>query len=412
VSSPSPGIPIGRHSPSYYRNAVVLGLVSAVGPFAIDMYLPALPSIGGTLGGSPAAVQMSLTVFFIALSMGQLIYGPIADMVGRKPPLYAGLGLFALASIGCALAPDTGTLIALRFFEGLGACAGMVMPLAIARDLYTGAEAARMMSLVMLVFSISPILAPLAGSFVIASAGWRAVFWSVTGAAILAMALVALFLPETRSRAMRIDAGFAPALRGYALLLRDRRFVGTALIGAFGIASFFAFLANSSFVMIGHYGLTPSQYGLTFSLNAASFIGAAQFNGLLTRRFGLRRVVRTAVIGSAAAMTTLLAITFLGCDRLDLLMALLMAGYGCLGLVNPTIGILALEPHGPIAGTASALLGTIEFIVGSIVMAVVGYFADGRPLPMIAGIALCALLTLGLALITLRGQQTATAPAD
>lgn len=387
--------------PAFYRNAVILGLVSAIGPFAIDMYLPALPSIGRSMAAGPAAVQMTLTVFFVALASGQLVYGPIADRVGRKPPLYAGLALFAASSIGCALAPDIDTLIALRFLEGIGACAGMVMPLAIARDLHTGTEAARLMALVTLVFSVSPILAPLAGSAVIAWIGWRAVFWAVTIAAVLGMALIAVALPETNTARSGSGNALGAALRGYRILLRDRRFIATALVGAFGIASFFAFLANSSFVMIGHYGLTPGQYGLTFSLNAAAFIGVAQFNARIGRRVGLRRMVSTAVAAFAAIMSLLLLVTLAGCDSLIVMMALLMAGYGCLGLVNPTIGVLALEPHGPIAGTASALLGTIQFVVGSVVMAIVGYFANGDPQPMIIGIAACALLALVFARLTL-----------
>lgn len=398
--------------PAFYRNAVILGLVSAIGPFAIDMYLPALPSIGRTMGAGPAAVQMTLTVFFIALATGQLIYGPIADRVGRKPPLYAGLLLFAASSVGCALAPDIGTLILFRFFEGIGACAGMVMPLAIARDLHTGADAARLMSLVTLVFSISPILAPLAGSAVIAWIGWRAVFWAVTLTALFGMVMIATLLPETNRPETGSGNAFAAALRGYRLLLRDRRFIGTALIGAFGIASFFAFLANSSFVMIGHYGLTPSQYGLTFSLNAAAFIGVAQLNGMIGRRVGLRRMVNAAVLVYAAVMVALLLVTLAGSDSLPVMMVFLMLGYGCLGLINPTIGVLALERHGPIAGTASALLGTIEFVVGSAVMAIVGYFANGDPLPMLIGIAACAVGAFVFARLTLGGAEPIPAPLD
>ena len=168
-------------TPKFLRTAVVLGLLSAIGPFAIDMYLPALPSIGEDLGASTAAVQMSLLVFFLSMGFGQIVVGPISDMVGRKAPLYVGLALFAAGGIGSALAPSIEWLIAFRFVQGLGACAGMVVPRAIVRDLHTGTEAARLMSLLMLVFSVSPILAPLTGSVVIESFGWRAVFWVVTG---------------------------------------------------------------------------------------------------------------------------------------------------------------------------------------------------------------------------------------
>ena len=244
----------------FLRTALVLGLLSAIGPFAIDMYLPALPSIGGSLGASAGAVQASLMAFFISLGLGQILYGPASDMLGRKPPLYFGLGLFAVGSVACALAPDIQTLVAWRFVQGLGACAGMVVPRAVVRDLHTGPEAARLMALLTLVFSVSPILAPLFGSFLIEWSGWRAVFWAVTVAAALALLLLASSLEETRGAEQRVRSTVRSALAGYGLLLRDGHFIGLVLIGAFGISSFFAYLANSSFVLIDHYGLTPRQY--------------------------------------------------------------------------------------------------------------------------------------------------------
>ncbi len=177
--------PMNSH---FLRMALVLGLLSSIGPFAIDMYLPALPAIGSSLGAPVGQVQWTLMAFFLSLGVGQLLYGPVSDMVGRKPPLYFGLGLFALASVGCALATDVQTLVVLRFLQGLGAAAGMAIPRAVVRDLHTGNEAARIMSLLMLVFSISPILAPLAGSGVIAFAGWRGVFWAVALASVAGLA--------------------------------------------------------------------------------------------------------------------------------------------------------------------------------------------------------------------------------
>jgi Bcr/CflA subfamily drug resistance transporter len=271
-----------------FRTALILGLVSAIGPFAIDMYLPALPSIGQSLAARADMVQLSLTAFFVVLGVCQLVYGPVADMVGRKPPLYFGVGLFGLGSIGCALAPTIEVLIAFRVIEAIGACAGMVVPRAIVRDLHTGAEAARLISLLMLVFSISPILAPLAGSLIIAVAGWRGVFWTVTIAAALGLALMASQLEETRPVAARSDSSWASAVSGYRRLLVDPGFLGITFLGAFGISSFFVYLANSSFVLINYYGLSPTVYSLFFAVNAISFFGAAQLNGWLTGRFGHR----------------------------------------------------------------------------------------------------------------------------
>ena len=385
----------------FFKTALILGLLSAIGPFAVDMYLPALPSIGQSLGASMSAVQASLMVFFISLGVGQLIYGPLSDMLGRKAPLYFGLVLFAAGSVGCAMAPDIQTLVVLRFVQGLGASAGMVIPRAVVRDLHTGHDAARLMSLLMLVFSVSPILAPLAGSLLIESLGWRSVFWAVTAAAALGLVLLATSLRETRPAADRANSTLRSALQGYGVLLRDRHFLGLVLIGAFSLSSFFAYLANSSFVLIDHYGLSPRQYSIAFGVNAAAFIGTSQFTGKLTGRFGLPPVVKAAATGHAAVMVSLLAVNLLGFDQLPVMLALLFVGFGFLGLVIPTTAVLALDNHGRIAGTASALMGTLQFVVGAVVMATVGLFVDGTARPMLAGIAACALVAFAMAQITL-----------
>ncbi|HTV51640.1 MAG TPA: multidrug effflux MFS transporter [Steroidobacteraceae bacterium] len=392
----------------FLQNALTLGLLSAIGPFAIDMYLPALPSIGRSLGAGGSPVQMTLTIFFIALAAGQPLCGPLSDRFGRKPPLYAGLALFAAGSLGCALAANIGTLIAFRFLQGLGACAGMVIPRAVVRDLHTGVDAARLMSLLMLVFSISPILAPLTGSFVIEAWGWRAVFWSVLAAALLGMAILAT-LRETRSARERASSSLAGAWRAYRTLLRDRSFLALTFVGASGIASFFIYLSNSPFVLIEHYRLSPRLYSVLFSLNAAAFFAVAQLNGWLALRFGLRRLVRGAATGFAAALLLLLGLVCAGVERLEVLVALLFIGFGFLGLVLPTSAVLALEEHGSIAGTASALMGTVQFALGSAVMLLVGSLASTRPLPMVAGIAGCALLAATLAHASLRSTRGAAA---
>lgn len=385
----------------FFKTALVLGLLSAIGPFAIDMYLPALPSIGRSLGASMTAVQTSLMAFFISLAIGQIIYGPLSDMYGRKPPLYFGLALFAVSSVGCALAPDVQTLIVLRFIQGLGASAGMVIPRAVVRDLHTGADAARLMALLMLVFSVSPILAPLAGSLLIESSSWRSVFWAVTVAAIAGLVLMATSLKETRPALLRVDSSVRSALQGYGVLLRNRRFMGLVFIGAFGISSFFAYLANSSFILIDHYSLTPRQYSIAFAANAASFIGVSQLTGRLSAQFGLVPVIKVAVTGFAVVMLLLLTVNLLGFTRLDLMLIVLFVGFGFLGLVLPATAVLALDDHGEIAGTASALMGTLQFLTGAVVMGVLGLFVDGSARPMVAGIAGCALAALLMSWITL-----------
>jgi DHA1 family bicyclomycin/chloramphenicol resistance-like MFS transporter len=399
-------------SSRFFRIALVLGLLTAIGPFAIDMYLPALPSIGQSLGADIGAVQMSLTAFFLSLGAGQLVYGPVSDMVGRKAPLYFGLLLFAAASVGCALATDIRMLIALRFVQGFGAAAGMAIPRAVVRDLHTGTDAARLMSLLMLVFSVSPILAPLAGSGVIAFAGWRGVFWAVMLAALAGLAMTAAFLKETRPAAERVESSLGSALAGYALLLRDRHFLGLVFIGGSVMAGFFTYLANSSFVMIGHWGLTPTQYSLAFSVNAAAFIGASQFTGALGDRLGLVRVVRVGAVGGSLTMLGMLGYFVAGGDALAVLIVLYFISSAFAGLVVPTTSVLALEQHGAIAGTASALMGTLQMLAGALAMSVIGLFTDGRPLPMVAGMASGMFAALALTALTLGVRQRVALAAE
>ena len=396
----------------FLRMALVLGLLSAIGPFAIDMYLPALPAIGVALHADVHAVQMSLMAFFISFAISQIVYGPASDIFGRKPPLYVGIALFIVGSIGCALAPDIGWLIGFRFLQGLGGGAPIVVPRAIVRDLHTGAEATKLMALLMLVFSVSPILAPLIGSLVIDAAGWRAIFWVVTGIGALGLLLTALALEETRPAEQRVRSDIASTLRAFALLLRDTRFMGLTAVGAFGMASFFIYLANSSFVLIGHYGLTPRQYSFAFAVNAASFIGVSQFAGRLAARYGLPRVVSVAVAGFALAMSALLALNLAGIERLDVMIAMLMLGYGFLGLVVPATSVMALDDHGEIAGAASALMGTLQLVMGAVVIAVMSAFVDGTARPMVAGIAVAAIVALLLTRLTLGGRRSAVPVGD
>jgi DHA1 family bicyclomycin/chloramphenicol resistance-like MFS transporter len=396
----------------FARNAIVLGLLSAVGPFAIDMYLPALPTIAANLQASTAATQMTLMAFFATFGICQIVYGPVSDMVGRKPPLYFGLSVFLLGSIGCAFAPDIGWLIAFRALQGIGASAVMVIPRAIIRDLHTGVDATRLMALVMLVFSVSPILAPLVGSGLIVPFGWRAVFVAVTGIAALAVFLVATFLPETRPPEERVSVSIDGVLKSFGQLLRHGRFIGLTLIGGLGMASFFCFLASSSFIYIDHFGLTPTQYSLAFSVNAVGFIGSSQFAAALGARFGMGRVVFGAVSLYALFALILLAVTAAGFDSLSLLMALLFCTFACLGLVIPSTMVLALEEHGPIAGMASALGGAIQMLAGGVVIVIVSFFFDGTARPMVAAITLCAIGALIAALATLGRREFAPQAAE
>lgn len=376
---------------------VVLGVLSAIGPLAIDMYLPALPSIGQSLGASMTAVQMSLLVYFLSLGIGQAIYGPLSDQIGRKPPMYFGLALFITGSIGCALAPNIQILIVSRFFQGSGACAAMVIPPAIVRDLHTGNTAVKLMARLMLVFSVSPLLAPLAGSLLIKWYGWRSVFWVIALLGLSTLAMLSFRFPETRPVVGEKRVNLRRLMSTYGSLLRDRAFLQLVAIGALGVSSFFLYLANSSFVLINHYGLTPIKYSIAFSINAVAFIGAAQLAGKLGKHFGLVEVLKTALKGYCGIMSLLLVLYLFGLDRVEVLIVMLFIGYGLLGLIVPTCTVLALDGHGTVAGSASALLGAARFVTGAAIIGGVGLFSNGSPLAMLGGIAACAITALVLA---------------
>ena len=386
---------------SFARNAIVLGLLSAVGPFAIDMYLPALPAIAVDLHASDAATQGSLLSFFLAVALCQIVYGPVSDSFGRKAPLYFGTVLYVIGAVGCSLAPTIEWLIVARFVQGIGACAGMTIPRAIVRDLHTGHEAARLMSLIMLVFSVSPILAPVTGSLVTQFGSWREIFWIISILGLASLAVAFFLLKETRPREERIAFDAGAIARNYLELLRDRHYLGVVFIGGFGMSSFFAYLAGASFIYIVHFGLTPTEFSFIFSINAIAFIGMAQFTGRLGRRFGLLRVVSAALTYYLTTTSILLALTLAGVDNVYVLVGLLFISFGAMGLVVPSTAALALEDYGSTAGTASALMGTLQLVVAAGVIGIVGEFTTGSPLPMVLAMAVCALIAFLIGRLTL-----------
>ena len=384
----------------FVRSAVVLGLLCATGPLAIDMFLPALPTIAGSLGSTIAAAQLTITAYFIAYGLAQMVYGPVADMVGRKPPLIAGLALFAAGSVGCALAPDMNWLVAARVVQALGGAAAMVIPRAIIRDMHTGPQATRLMALVMLIISVSPMLAPLAGSGIIALSGWRAIFATLAVAAGLSIAVTLLLQPETLAPEHRVPVRLSALLSGTATLLRDPVFMGLTFVGGFGMASFFVFLASASFVYTGHYGLSPTGFSLAFAANAAGFFAASQLAASLGERFGAERVVNWAVTGFMGFSLLLVGLVWLGIDQFALLVGLLICANACLGLVIPTAMVMALDDHGDTAGLASSLGGMLQMLAGGVMTILVGPFFNGTPLPMVAAIAISAVLAFAAMLFT------------
>lgn len=385
----------------FLRLALTLGLLSTVGPFAIDMYLPALPIIEAALEASVSEVQMTLTVYFAVFGVSQLFWGPLSDRFGRKLPIFVGLGIFGAASVACAMAPTIGWLLVFRGLQGLGAAVVMVTPRAIIRDLYTGPQATRLMALVMLVISVSPMLAPLAGSGLMLIGDWRLMFWALAVATGLSLLLTGAALPETLPAERRVPISVGTMLRGSRILLGDSTFMGLTMVGAFGFSSFFVFLASASFVYTGQFGLTPTQFSLAFAINAIGFFGMSQIAGPVTERFGLLPVIRFAVFGFAAFNLSLLLIVLSGGGTLPVIVGMLFLGNACLGLVIPTTMVAALDPHGEIAGLASSLGGTLQMVTGGVIVTAAGPFFDGTATPMVAAIAVCSVLALTLVLTIL-----------
>jgi len=364
------------------RIAIVIGLLGMVGPFAIDMYLPALPLVTADLGATPQAVQFTLSAFFAAFGLSQLVYGPLSDRMGRKPPIYIGVGVFLLGSLACAVAPTVGALVAARFVQGFGAATVTVM----------------------LVISISPMLAPLAGSAVLTLAGWRWIFGVLALLAVLSLALTAFVLPETLPPERRTGTSPAALWRGSKRLLGDGEFMGLTLVGGFAMASFFIFIASASFVYTEAFGLSPTGFSGAFALNAIGFFGASQTAAVLGERFGMARLVLVAVAGFTALATVLLVVALAGHASLVVIVAMLFLANTCLGVVMPTTAVMALDPHPDIAGLASSLGGTLQMLVGGAMIALAGPFFDGTATPMVAAIAAAGWLALAAALLTRRRE--------
>lgn len=395
--------------PSNFRHALVLGTLVALGALGIDTYLPAFPSIAKSYGVGEERVQLSLVSYFIALAVGQMVYGPLADRYGRRLPLMAGLSLFAVASVGCALAPSVEALVGLRFFQGLGACAGMVIPRAVVRDLRSGEDAARLFALMMLVLGVSPIFAPLLGSFLIAWGPWQTMFWFLAVLGVLCVASVGFLLEETHTPERRTTGGISGVFRTYGDLVRDRAFMLPVLTGGLSQAVLFAYLAASPFIYITLYGVSPTAYSLLFAFNAVGLIGLAQFNVVLLRRFGPTRLLRVASSAQTASALVLLSSVLLHFDSLPLTGLCFFVCVGVQGLTGPTTTMLALEPYPEVAGAASALSGTIQFACGAIAGSLISALANGTAIPLATVISVCAAGAFVLA--ALRPSVAATAVA-
>lgn len=392
---------------------VILGTLMAFAPMAIDMYLPALPTLERRFDASPAAVQLTLAAFFVGFALGQAFYGPIADRFGRKPPLYFGLALFIASSIACAFAPSIEVLIALRFVQAIGACANGVIARAMVRDIYEPRDAARVFSLLTLVFGVAPVLAPLIGGYLLRWFGWGEIFMALAVFGAASLMAVAIRLPETLTPDKVRPLRLGPVLRTYGELLSQRHYLGCVLTGGFSLAGVFAYISGSPFVVIQLYGVAPEDFGWLFGANALGLVLAAQVNARLVRRWSPEHLLLGGLALQALAGALLIIQAETGIGGLYGVAVPLFLYVSCIGITMPNATALAMAPYARFAGAASALLGTLQFGLSAGVAAVLGAIHDGTSLPMaavIAGVAVVALaIYWGLVAPEARGGSEAKA---
>ncbi|MNR78798.1 Bicyclomycin resistance protein [compost metagenome] len=361
---------------------LLLGSLTAIGPASIDMYLPSLPNIGTDLGAATSEVQLTLAVYFIGMALGQLIYGPLSDRLGRKMPMLVGLGLFTLASAGCAFAPNIGSLIAFRFLQAMGGCAAMVISRAIVRDVFPVQDAARVFSLMTLVMGVAPILAPMAGAGLLATSGWRAIFTAIAAFGAIALVAAGLNLPETRSAATRRAQPPNSLADDLKHLLKDPRFLGFSLAGGMAQAGMFAYISGSPFVLIELHHVPATTYSWIFGLNALGLITASQLNGWLLKTQNPRQLLNWTVLAPAVFGLSLAATAWTGFGGLWGLLLPIFGFVASLGFVFPNATASALEAHGQRAGFASALMGSLQFAIAAVASGMIGRLHDGSALPL------------------------------
>lgn len=386
---------------------VILGLITAIGPLSLDMYLPAFPAIAGDLDVSAAQVQLSLTSCLIGLALGQLICGPLSDRWGRRRPAIIGVAAYALISLLIALAPSAPMLTGLRLLQGLAGGVGVVVARAVVRDLYSGVAAAKFFSQLTLIFGVAPIAAPSLGSAVLKVTSWHGIFVALALIAALLTVLIAWKLPETLPPERRSPGGLADIAGTARTLLADRVFMGYALAQALAFAAMFSYIAGSSFVLQDGYGISPAVFSLLFGLNACGLIALSQANGWLLDRFSPRALLVTILAVETAAGAAVLLSASLGV--LIALCAGLFVLVSTIGMITPNATTLALDRYPERAGTAAAVLGGIQSVVAAAAAPLVGVIGEpGRGVPMTIVILVCAAAALLSVLLLTRTTTPAT----
>src|SRR5690554_2091258 len=375
----------------------LLGLLSAIGPFSIDMYLPGFTYIAEDLGTSIDRVQLSLTSFFIGIAFGQLIYGPIMDRFGRKKPLMIGLFIYILSSVLCAVAINVEALIALRFTQALRSCAGMVAAREMVRDFFKPYETANVMSLLMLVIGISPIIAPTLGSLMIQLGDWHYIFYVLAGIGITIALLVHFFLKGAKGADQTISLRPKYVMEQYQQVISLKQFIIFALAGGFAASGMYAYLSGSPFVLMELYAFTEAQYGWAFAMLASGLIIAAQLNSLVLRYYDSLTIARWASFSQLIVGLSLVIVGVMDIQNVYLLLGLLFRYLFFQGFVFPNTSAMSLNPFKRLAGSASALMGFLQLFIGAITSMVVSVFHNGTQAPM--GITMGVVTALGFIIL-------------
>ena len=380
-----------RARPEGVTMIVMLGIITAFAPLSIDLYLPGLPAMERDLAVSPGLLQQSLSLFFVGLATGQLLYGPLADRYGRRAPLVAGTLLYLAATLVCALAPGIEVLLAGRLLQGFGAAAGPVIARAVVRDIYTGRRAARVMSFVILVMTLAPLIAPVLGGWLTSALGWRANFWALTGFAVTALLMMALALPETHPRAARPQTALRQLFAGYQPVLRDPAALAYLGAGGMAFAALFAYVAGSPFVYTRVFGVAEANFGYFFALNVIGLLIGNLTNGQLVMRFGHRRMLTAGVLIMTVASLVLLVMALAGVRAQWVITPVLFVALGTVGIIAANTVAGLLDRHPTHAGSASALFGVAQFGLGALSALTVGALDLGPLITMTAVMAAAAL---------------------
>lgn len=382
-----------------FYTILTLGLLSAMGAFSIDMYLPGFPDIARDLHTTVSHISLSITSFFIGISVGQLIYGPLLDRFGRKQPLYIGLVVYILASLACAYAPTANMLISIRLIQALGSCAGLVASRALVRDLFPVEENAKIFSLLVLVLAVSPIIAPTAGGYLTAAFGWESVFYVLTAIALLTLILSKYFLPPGLGAQPEISLKPIPILKGFREVMKTPQFYTYAIAGALAASGLYAYIAGSPTVFMELYKVSEKQYGWIFAFNALGLIIASQINTVLLSRYSSEQIIKVTLFCQSITGIIFFILSMLHILNLYSTIGLIWVFLATQGFAFPNSSALCLAPFSHNAGTASALMGALQLGMGALATALVSYFSDGTVIPMSGVMCCCAISGITVLLI-------------